>query len=194
MTRSIYAACRTAVAAFAAALLFAACADQPPKPVSTSETFETVATVESIDYTNRVVGLRSASGEPIVVLAGPEVRNLAQVKVGDRVVTRYTVALAAEVKKAAPGVGLQVEPVTGSRAMPGARPAAQASQTVRATVEVVAIDTIANWVEVKGPSGYYRRINVKQPKGQEFIRGLKKGDLVEITYTEGLAISVEPAK
>ncbi len=194
MTRSLYASLRSTVTVLAAGVLFAACADQPPKPVSTSETIETVATVEAIDYTNRVVGLRSASGEPIIVVAGPEVRNLAQVKVGDRVVTRYTVALAAEVKKAAPGVGMQVEPITGSRALPGERPGAQASQTVRATVEVVALDTVSNWVEVKGPRGYYRRINVKQPKGQEFIRGLKKGDLVEITYTEGLAISVEPAK
>jgi hypothetical protein len=38
-----------------------------------------------------------------------------------------------------------------------------------------------------------RTVAVERPEGQEFIRGLKKGDQVEITYTEALAMEVRPA-
>jgi hypothetical protein len=32
------------------------------------------------------------------------------------------------------------------------------------------------------------------PKAREFIRGLKRGDEVEVTFTEAAAISVQPAR
>ena len=38
-----------------------------------------------------------------------------------------------------------------------------------------------------------RTVDVPPPEGREFIKGLKKGDQVEIAYTEAFAIEVKPA-
>jgi hypothetical protein len=173
--------------------LLAGCA-QTPEPVTVTQAIQSTATVEAIDYTTRMVTLRDAKGNMTVVYAGPEVRNLAQVKKGDRVVTRYQEAIMAEVVK--PGTGVAgVERSGGAvRAAPGERPYAGAVEQVRTTVKVYQVDPIANIVEVTGPRGYTRRIKVMDPKAQEFVRSLKPGDEVEVTFTEALAISVEPAK
>ena len=56
------------------------------------------------------------------------------------------------------------------------------------------VDPYANTIEVTGPRGYNRRLKVKDPQAIAFIRGLKKGDEVEVTFSEALAISVEPAR
>jgi hypothetical protein len=173
--------------------LLAGCA-QTPEPVTVTQSVQATATVEAVDYAKRLVTLRDAKGNQTVVQAGPEVRNLAQVKAGDRVVVRYQEAIMAEVVKPGTGTPGVERTVAGGRAAPGERPYAGTVEQVRTTVKVNAVDTIANVVEVTGPQGYNRRIKVMDPKAREFIRGLKPGDEVEVTFTEALAISVEPAK
>jgi hypothetical protein len=185
---------RLTLAILSAAALLAACAPQPPKPLALSETVEAISTVEAIDYSTREVVLRDAQGRQSVVKAGPEIRNLAQVKKGDRVVVRFTEGFAAEVVKPGTGVaGVQTES-SAARAALGERPAATVGEQVRTTVKVYEVDPYANTIEVTGPRGYNRRLKVKDPQAIAFIRGLKKGDEIEVTFTEALAISVEPAK
>ena len=185
---------RSALAILSAAALLAACAPQPPKSVALSETVEASAIVEAIDYSTREVVLRDAQGRQTLVKAGPEVRNLAQVKKGDRVVVRFTEGFAAQVVKPGTGVtGVQAE-TSVVRAAPGERPGATIGEQIRTTVKVYDVDPYANTIEVTGPRGYNRRLKVKDPQAIAFIRGLKKGDEVEVTFSEALAISVEPAK
>ncbi|MET0218512.1 MAG: hypothetical protein ABW205_11400 [Burkholderiales bacterium] len=185
---------QSTLAILSAASLLAACAPQPPKSVARSETVEASAIVEAIDYTTREVVLRNAQGRQTLVIAGPEVRNLAQVKKGDRVVVRFTEGFAAQLVKPGAGVaGVQAD--TGVvRAAPGEQPGAAVSKQIRTTVKVYEVDPYANTIEVTGPRGYNRLLKVKDPQGIAFIRGLKKGDEVEVTFSEALAISVEPAK
>ena len=45
-----------------------------------------------------------------------------------------------------------------------------------------------------GSDGLARVLPVRSPEGKEFIAGLKAGDEVELTYTEAVAMSVEPAQ
>ncbi len=185
---------RSALAILSTAVLLAACAPQPPKSVARSETIEASAIVEAIDYSTREVVLRDAAGRQTLVKAGPEVRNLAQVKKGDRVVVRFTEGFAAQLVKPGTGVtGVQTES-SMVRAAPGEQPGATIGEQVRTTVKVYEVDPYANTIEVTGPRGYNRRLKVKDPQGIAFIRGLKKGDEVEVTFSEALAISVEPAK
>ena len=185
---------RSALTILSTTVLLCACAPQPPKPLALSETVEASAIVEAIDYSTREVVLRDAAGRQTLVKAGPEVRNLAQVKKGDRVVVRFTEGFAAQVVKPGTGVtGVQAE-TSATRAAPGERPAATVGEQIRTTVKVYDVDTYANTIEVTGPSGYNRRLKVKDPQAIAFIRGLKKGDEVEVTFSEALAISVEPAK
>ena len=104
----------------------------------------------------------------------------------------YYSALAAEFKK--PGEGdhaVHTEAAAG-RAPLGERPAAAAGQSVTATIVIESVDAAENTVTFTGPRGL-RTVLVETPAGQEFIKQLKPGDEVELTYTEALAISVEPA-
>lgn len=194
MKKASFPTFRSTLAIASVAILLTACAPQPPKPLALSETVEATATVEAIDQSTREVVLRDAQGHQMLVKVGPEVRNLAQVKPGDRVVVRFTEGFAAEVVKPGTGVaGVQADTAV-ARAAPGERPAAGVEQQIRTTVTVYDVDPYANTIEVTGPRGYNRRLKVKDPKAIAFIRGLKKGDQVEVTFSEALAISVEPAK
>jgi hypothetical protein len=177
--------------ASAAVALAAGCA-QTPAPLELTETQKSVATVEAIDQASRLVTLKAADGRSLVVKAGPEVRNLPQVRVGDRVVVSYQEALLAEVIK--PGTGSVGASTFTARAAPGERPAGGVVDEVRLPVKIYFVDPAQNIVEVTGPRGYNRRIKVNDPKAREFIRGLKPGDEVEVTFREAFAVSVEPAK
>ena len=115
-------------------------------------------------------------------------RNLPQVKVGDQVVVSYQEALLAEVVK--PGTGSAGASSVAARADPGERPAAGVVDEVRMPVKIYAVDPYQNVVEVTGPRGYNRRIKVNDPKAREFIRGLKPGDEVQVTFREAFAVSV----
>ena len=44
-----------------------------------------------------------------------------------------------------------------------------------------------------GPDRVPRTVAVRQPAMRDFLRTLKVGDEVEVTFTEAVAVSVEPA-
>ena len=58
------------------------------------------------------------------------------------------------------------------------------------TVSIVAIDPDLPSVTFKGPAGNTRTVKVLHP---ERLKGVSVGDTVDITYTEALAMKVEPA-
>ena len=181
------------VAAVAAALVVAACAAPPPKPAMTDKLIQKTATVESIDQASRLVTLRGEDGGATTVRVSDEARNLAQVKAGDKVVVSYYEALAAEVKKPGEGVkGVEAD-VSAVRAEEGAMPGGGAGVLLRTTVTIDSVDTQMNTVTFKNADGLLRTVAVKTPEGQTFIKGLKKGDEVEVAYTEAFAIEVKPA-
>jgi hypothetical protein len=186
-------AAQSVIGAFAATLIFAASAAAPPKPVTRDSLVQKTATVESIDHATRLVTLRGEDGGAITVVVDPVVKNLDQVKAGDKLVVSYYEGFAAEVKKPGEGVeGVETEVAT-AKAAPGEKPAGGAGVTMRTTVTIDSVDTSLNTVTFTRSDGLVRTIAVERPEGQEFIRGLKKGDQVEITYTEALAMEVHPA-
>jgi hypothetical protein len=88
-----------------------------------------------------------------------------------------------------------VDATVGTARMPeGAQPGAAVSNRVTTTVIIEAVDRGTNEVTFTGPSGMTRTVGVKDPKAQQFIGTLKKGDEVELTYTEALAVTVEPKR
>jgi hypothetical protein len=164
---------------------------QPPE----IERLATVrAKVTAIDLKKRLVTLKGPEGAPLTVEVGEEVRNLPQVKVGDEVVVRFYEALALEIKKAGKAkVGL-TETVKTDRAKPGQRPAGVVATQVKANLEVLVVNRGDDSVTLKGPAGHVRWVKVKDPDLKPYLKTLKVGDIVAITYTEALAVSVEPAK
>ena len=162
------------------------------EPFAKEDTVEATATIEAIDTENRLLSIRGPGG-PATLLAGPEVRNFAQIHVGDQVKVTYTAAVGAAITKS------KATPTTtydsAAIAAPiGAKPAAAVGATVSTTVQIESVDTSFDAVTFKRPDGFVRTIAVSSPEAKKFIRTLKKGDMVDVTYTEALAISVVPAK
>jgi hypothetical protein len=188
-----------ALLATAALMLVAACdtmmPKSEPKPMAPIEdTVEVSATVEKIDVAKRLLSLRSEEGDQVTIEVDPAVRNLAQVKVGDRVVARYREAIGASISTTAKSGDPVTVDLAADRAEPGQQPRAQASSTTNIPVTITAVDTKTNLVNFYGEDGLVRAITVETPQAREFIKQLKPGDTVVVTYTEALAISVEPAK
>jgi hypothetical protein len=177
--------------------MLGACATEPPKPLNIEGIEEVSATVEAVDVTTRIVSLRRSDGEKVTVQVAPDVRNLAQVKVGDLVVARYYTALAAELRRRGDGSGETEAPVVeagAARAAAGTRPAGAIGTQSRQTVRITKVDKKNNVVSFYGSDGLARSVPVRTPEGREFASKLQSGDEVELTYTEALAVSVEPSK
>jgi len=165
-------------------------ASAPAAGMIAEEAVKATATVEKIDQAKRLVTLRGPEGRSFDVTAGPEVRNLAQVKKGDLVNIAYYESIAYAVRK--PG---QAEPgasVTdvAARAKPGERPAGATLRQVTVTTKIQAIDRSAPSVTLERPDGEPITVKVRDRAKLEQVA---VGDLVEITYSEAVAIAVAPA-
>ncbi len=147
---------------------------------------EVTATVVQIDHQTRAVTLKAADGEEISFIAGDEVRNLAQVQVGDVVTATYIEAIAWEVHSG--GQADLTGAVAGGRAAPGEMPAGLVASQVVLTVEIIAIDRETPTVTFRGPQGETKTILVRHP---ERLEGVKVGDTVDIVYSEAFAIQVD---
>jgi len=154
---------------------------------------EVSATVDAVDQKTRIIILKNAEGDLTAVQAGPEVRNLAQVKKGDVVKIQYYEAFAAEIKMA--GSEKHKSVVEGAaRAKLGDKPGMKGVTEVKVTVTIDAINLDEHAVAFTDPDGVKHLVVAERPEGQKFIKQLKKGDLVDLTYTEAVAVSVEAAK
>jgi len=148
------------------------------------------AAVEAIDTAARTITLKGPSGKVVTLTAGPEVKNFAQVKVGDRVVVRYAEALTLELKKGGKELRQRSEREGSVAAQPGERPGAAAGRQITVIADVTAVDRKKMVVTLRGPK---RTVELKL-RDPEQIKLIKVGDQVEATYQEAVAVSVEPAK
>jgi len=105
--------------------------------------------------------------------------------------TSYS-GVAAQIRKHGDTAPAPTDEVAVAQATPGSRPAAGVAHNVSATVNIVSVDTSFDTVTFTLPSGDQRVVAVQTPEGREFIRTLKKGDMVDVTYTEAVAVEVVP--
>jgi propanediol utilization protein len=148
------------------------------------------AQVVGIDKASRTVTLKGPKGQVVDVVAGDEVKNFDQIKLGDLVIARYAQALTLELRKTKGAKGdVQVhEDVTHAKT--GDRPAVAGARQVTAIADVIGVNPKASTITLKGPRGNVVTLDVQNP---DQFKVVKKGDQVEVTYTEALALSVEPA-
>ena len=145
------------------------------------------ATVEAVDPATRTVSLKGPKGNVVDVVAGEEVRNFDQIKKGDKLTVKYAEALTLELRKDGKAVG-RTDTEALKRAAPGQKPGGVARRDVTIVADVVNVDAAAKKVSLKGPKGNVVDLNVQDP---EQLKLIKKGDKVEATYTQALAISME---
>jgi len=123
------------------------------------------------------------------VVAGPEVRNFDQIKVGDEVVVRHFEAVSLELMKGGAGIRQREESAGAARAPKGDRPGVAAAERVTVVADVVGVNRRSQTVTLRGPQ-HTVNLHVRDP--EQFER-VQVGDQVRATFTEAVAISVEPA-
>lgn len=160
--------------------------------VSSVTTLTTItAKVLSIDHITRRVTLEVPGGNKVKMKVGKQAKNLAQVKVGDMVKAQYYDSIAWEIlppgAKAQPEASKTVATATAGK---GEMPNAEVVETTSLSGTIEKIDTTAGVLTLKGPDGQLFPIKARYP---EKLKDVKVGDQVAGTYTEALAISVEPA-
>ena len=155
-----------------------------------SESVTVTALVEAINHETREVTLRGPEGNVVSFIASDEARNLDQVAVGDIVVADYEQTLSIEVfanDGHEPGVGGMA---VAGRSEKGEMPAVAAMDSVVITATVEEINLEANTFKLKGPEGNIQEYTARDP---ENLKKAAVGDIVVITQTEAIALSVEKA-
>jgi hypothetical protein len=194
---------RTLLIAIAAALACAAPAFAQQKPSVSGESavktspgkgtaarvMTITASVEAVDKAERTVTLKGPRGNVMTLPVSEKAKNFDKIKVGDQVVVRYLEALSLELKKDGTAKPERTEREGTATAQPGKQPAAGAARQVTVVADVTAVDPKRQTVTLRGPE---RTVELKL-KDPNQIKLVKVGDQVVATYTEAIAVSVEPA-
>ena len=168
--------------------VLAGCASAPePLEVSDVEVIE--ATVMVVNADDRLLVLQGPAGNQFAFRVDPAVRNLPQVEVGDTLRVSYYTGFVFSMTE--PGnAGADAEMMAG-HAEQGGRPSAMVAVTTRQTVEILSVESDGKAVSFRDAAGLLQSIDVVREEGRAFARKLKAGDLVDIQYTEAIAIAVE---
>jgi len=162
-----------------------------PGKLGMSETVKMTATVVLIDMGSRDVVLIDSQGKMHKINVSDQVRNLDQVKVGDKVTTEYTEAISVRLKKRGTA---DLPPASAEEAIvrspKGMKPGGAVGRKVTAFATVVAVNPKKQFVTLRGPLGNEYDVQVLDPA---LLKTVNKGDEVEVVYTEALAISVQSA-
>jgi Cu/Ag efflux protein CusF len=148
------------------------------------------ATVQAIDLEKRTVVLKREDGGQVTVHADRRVKNLPQVRVGDRVQVNYRETIAVQVRRAgeiAPATAVQESLVTAKQ---GEKPAAVGTQQAVIVATIEAIHPETRSVVLRSVDGEVAEIRVRDPNN---LKRVKVGDQVEVNYTSALAMSVTGA-
>jgi Cu/Ag efflux protein CusF len=146
--------------------------------------------ITAIDPQTRHVTIKGGGGNEVMLLAGPEVRNFAQLKVGDIVTLQVVRSLALELKKGGTELRQRAETSDAVRAEPGEKPMGGEATSVRIIADVTAVNKKTGMVTLRGPQ---RTLDL-QVKDKAMLKDIAVGDQVEANYVEATVLSVKEAK
>ena len=168
----------------------------PPVGMNSATLIEATATVTAVDMERHLVTIQGPQGNSAVIQVTDQVKNLPQVKVGDLVDIQYYRSAIAELVKVDENTTLDTT-VSGVKTTrpEGDKPGGAIGLQVKRRAEVMFVDPIQQFITFLSPDRGLRKISLENsPDLQHYLKELKKGDIVEVTYTEAMAISLEPAK
>ena len=145
--------------------------------------------VDSIDKASRSVVLKNARGEHLKVIAGDDIKNFDQIKVGDHVITTYTQELMMTLKKGGGALRERIDSSQQGSAAAGQKPAAYEAKEVAFVADVQQVDRKKQTVTLRGAKKTLT-LKIKDP---EQLKLISKGDQVEGVFAEAIAIAVVPA-
>jgi hypothetical protein len=144
------------------------------------------ATVIKVEKASRLVTMRDDLGDTLSIKAGDEVKNFAQIKVGDVVKVTYTEELTIHVEAA--GAPEMTSEKTTEAAKPGEKPAASVTERTKYKATITAIDKKSGTATLKSYDGEEFVITPLHPENLDKV---KLGELVVFTHTQAVAMSVE---
>lgn len=184
-------------ALFASTSLVQAQPTSPAKPkVEAAVIVDTVydlyqGDVVKIDAKTRTITFKNKEGETNFV-AGPEIKNFAQIKVGDHLSVTYETAVSLElIKTKSDGIRSKQEASAVTTAQPGQKPAQTITNATEIIADVVAVDRTKKTASIKGPSGKVTVVKVKNP---ELLKDIAVGDVVRAVFIDRMAGSITAAK
>lgn len=160
--------------------------------IKKEKTTHITATVEAVDQEKRIITVKGPEGNIVDIVAGDQVKNLAQVKVGDTLEVTYYESVAVKVFKAGEMPQGDGATVAAERlAKPGEKPSGVVGAQTTITAVVESISPKKTSVTLKMSDGKFKTVKIKEKKN---LKNVKVGDEVQITVTEALAVAVKPAK
>ena len=178
-------------AAFLAMAMFIATVAAAQIKTLPGESITVSATVTAIDHTTRLVTLKKSDGEVIQTMASPEVKRLAEIKVGDTVTAKYSENLILRVMK--PGEAGINSATGGVAAGTGARPSATVTAQRTITATITGIDPAVPSITLMGPAPE-KRVYTTKVADREALKQVKVGDRLDVTFAAAVLVSVDPPK
>jgi len=148
--------------------------------------------ITALDKATRAVTVTGSDGASLAFVADRSVRNFNQLQVGDKVSLDYEEAVALELQPAGSAQVGVTSAQGGTVAPAGSRPGGSMSNTVSIVTEVVAVDPVANTIALRGPRGNTQIIAVQREDLRAKLPNVKRGDMLRISYTEAVAVSIRP--
>jgi len=162
---------------------------QKDKTVTKQNQVTATLTIKAIDPATRSVTLRTEKGDEDTFTVGPDVTRFNQLKVGDTITATYYESLVFEVRKPGSPAATTGAVAGGGRLkdVPGGVLGTQETQSV--TVKAVDLNVPSITVVTADGRTLTRKIADKKN-----LEGVNAGDRIDITYTQGLLVSADPAK
>ena len=150
------------------------------------EALTETATITKIDAVKRFVVLHGDDGSEVGVYAPPEFRRFNELRTGDRVTLTYYESTVFRVRPAHGAKAAVSEEVAATESA-GALPGATFSHQSTATVTVEAVDRDVPSITVRTAD---RRVVSRKVEDRSLLDGIKRGDRIDITYTDALLATV----
>ncbi|MBC8012347.1 MAG: hypothetical protein H7067_19880 [Burkholderiales bacterium] len=146
----------------------------------------TTVTVEKINHETREVTVKGEQGGLRTVIAGPEVKRLKEIHVGDTIEVVYaeSVIVLAGDSAGAPAGGAVADVI---RAEKTEKPGGAAVVSVGVLATITALDATARTVTLQGPE---RTVTVSVGADAQPFDKIKVGDSVYLEITQAIAVAV----
>jgi hypothetical protein len=149
-----------------------------------------VAKVAAVDVKSRLLTILTGDGRMVEMVAGPEVRNLAQVNPGDQVVLAIVESIDFEVREPTAEEKAMVNEaaVIAGRTPQGSSPGAFVSAGQTKILVVDSLNQDKGLVTFKDGDRLFT-VKAKYPQN---LKTVKSGDTVVVTMSEAIAASIQP--
>ncbi|MGU5769773.1 hypothetical protein BSP75_11565 [Aeromonas sp. YN13HZO-058] len=160
--------------------------DVAPGQASLAQELTASATVTAIDLETRQVSLKNAEGETFDIVAGEQVANLPNVKVGDKVTLKYLQILDVELLKGTAGIRKRIVEVDGERAGADEKPGGGVGMKVTIYADVIGLDKQQQTVTVRGVD---ETLTIKINNPEQFNL-IAEGDQLKAVQTKAIGIGI----